>query len=86
MDHNRTLGKLRSQNDKLRAQLKELSAKLTDTLEKLKLKKEQEYHVQDFRDEIVRKELENANKQIVQYQKDIMKLKARIQVTHTVER
>ncbi len=81
------ISKLRAQNEKLRTQLKELSAKLTETLDKVKLKKAPEKtNPQDFRDDTLRKELENANKQMVGYQKEIEKLKYRIQATHTEQK
>lgn len=40
----------------------------------------------EFRDDTLRKELENANKQITFYQKEIEKLKYKIDSTHTHDR
>lgn len=78
--------KLKIQNEKLRSQLKELSYKLTETLEKVKNKKNPDKSATEFRDETVRKELDNANKQLQFYQKEIEKLKYKLDTTHTHER
>ena len=71
--------KLRAQNYKLRAQLKDLNAKLTETLDKYKAKKAPLGPKTEFRDETVKKELENSNKQVVMYQKEINVLKGRLE-------
>lgn len=75
--------KLRLQNEKLRSQLKELSYKLTETLEKVKNKKSPEKTATELREETLRKELENAARQNVAYQKEIERLKYKIETTHT---
>ena len=67
--------KLKIQNEKLRSQLKELSYKLTETLEKVKNKKNPDRGATEFRDDTLRKELDNANKQLQYYQKEIEKFK-----------
>lgn len=78
--------KLRIQNEKLRSQLKELSAKLTETLERVKNKKVPEKNTIEFREDTLRKELENATKQLQIYQKENEKLKYKIETTHTHDR
>ena len=81
------IGKLRSQNEKLRNQLKDLSQKLTETLDKFKQKKNPpQQKVPEFRDEVLKKELENSHSQIEQYKKEISALKARLESFHTGDR
>jgi hypothetical protein len=60
---------------------------MTETLERVKIRKSAEkVNPQDFRDDTLKKELENANKQIISYKKDIEKLKFRLQATHTEQK
>ena len=74
------VAKLKAQNDKLRGQLKDLNSKLTDTLDKYKAKKApQPIAKTEFRDETIRKELDNSSKQITSYQKEITALKSRLE-------
>ena len=60
---------------------------MTEILQKVKIRKSTEKtHPQDFRDDTLKKELDNANKQIVGYKKEIEKLKYRLQATHTEQK
>ena len=73
------VAKLKSHNDKLRGQLKDLNAKLTDTLDKYRAKKIPTLQKAEFRDETIRKELDNSSKQMTLYQKEIAALKSRLE-------
>jgi len=73
--------KLRKQNDLLRDQLRDLSLKLTDVLDKAKPKmKGKEDRVIEFKEDTLAKELENSKQQLVFYKKELNQLKNRLEV------
>jgi hypothetical protein len=73
--------KLKAQNETLRGQLRELSNKLTDALERVKPRNPKpldNYNPHEFKEETLAKELENSNKQIAMYKKEINALRNRV--------
>lgn len=75
--------KLKTQNEALRNQLRDLSVKLTEALDKVKPKNQkpsENAKAPEFREETIQKELANANQQIAMYKKEIATLRNRIDV------
>ena len=75
-----TIHKLRSQNETLRTQLRDLSYKLTEALEKIRPKNPQavDKSIPEFKEETLHKELENSNKQLAMYKREIQLLRNRV--------
>jgi len=81
------VGKLKKQNETLRVQLRELSEKLSDVLEKTKVKtKVKEDRPGEFKEDTLIKELENSKQQLSFYKKEMQNLKNRIEVVSGEDR
>lgn len=78
---------MRGQNEDLREQLRDLSSKLTEVLDKSKQKqkfKDDKPH--EFKEETLVKEIENSQAQIALYQKEILNLKNRLEICSSEDR
>ncbi len=81
------VGKLKKQNETLRIQLRELSEKLSDVLDKTKVKtKVKEDRPGEFKEDTLIKELENSKQQLNFYKKEMQNLKNRIEVVSGEDR
>ena len=81
------VGKLKRQNETLRIQLRELSEKLSDVLDKTKVKtKVKEDRPGEFKEDTLIKELENSRQQLAFYKKEMQNLKNRIEVVSGEDR
>jgi len=74
--------KMKDQNEKLKTQLKDLKATLRDTLIKVQIRNAQAEKSVDSRDDVLKQELSENQKQIGQYKKEIQGMKNRLEAFH----
>lgn len=78
---------MRGQNEDLRDQLKDLSNKLTEVLNKSRSKQKlKEDKPKEFNEDILAKEIENSKQQVGQYKKEIQALKNRLEICSSEDR
>lgn len=80
--------KLKDQNTKLKNQLKELKVTLKDTLVKVQAKQKQSLveKSMESRENVLARELDGLQKQLVQYRKEVQTLKNKLDSIHHQDR